>query len=334
MQHELIARYIYAVTRNLPQKQRGDVEKELESLISDMLETRCGAIAPTEKDIRVVLTELGAPQELAAKYSGNENKALISGEYFLLYKRVLKIVLPIAAAGIALAGTLSTILDGDQARGALELALLLFAQNLASIIGGAIQAFAIITFVFAVLEHKKVKLSDGDFLDDLPLVPENNMRILPGECIAGMILCIVFVVVFLAFPQVMGGWTEGTGWIPAFDIQAMRSMWIPIVIWAVLGIGREALKLVEGRYTKRVAVVSAIADLVTGVCAAVVFLPGQIMNPAFAPAMHTMLGEVPFIGQVLPRVNLLMFALVMFALVVDLGTTVFRAWKHGRAQGA
>lgn len=38
---ELIDRYIYAVTKKLPQKQREDIEKELRTLIDDMLEERC-----------------------------------------------------------------------------------------------------------------------------------------------------------------------------------------------------------------------------------------------------------------------------------------------------
>lgn len=65
MEHELIERYLYAVTKQLPAKSRRDIERELRSLIGDMLEERCGEIAPTERDIRVVLTELGTPTELA-----------------------------------------------------------------------------------------------------------------------------------------------------------------------------------------------------------------------------------------------------------------------------
>ena len=65
MKNDLIERYIYAVIRYLPLKMRGDVEKELDSLISDMLEERCRDITPSEKDIRGVLMELGMPEELA-----------------------------------------------------------------------------------------------------------------------------------------------------------------------------------------------------------------------------------------------------------------------------
>ena len=53
--NNLIERYIYAVTRHLSPKIRDDVEKELDGLISDMLEERCGDILPTDKDIKIVL---------------------------------------------------------------------------------------------------------------------------------------------------------------------------------------------------------------------------------------------------------------------------------------
>ena len=64
MEHESIERYLYAVTKQLPAKSRRDIERELRSLIGDMLEERCGDIAPTERDIRVVLTELGTPTDV------------------------------------------------------------------------------------------------------------------------------------------------------------------------------------------------------------------------------------------------------------------------------
>ena len=70
MDSELIRRYVYAVTKRLPRKSREDVAKELNTLIADMLEERCGQVLPTEKDVRVVLTELGTPAELYDQYSG------------------------------------------------------------------------------------------------------------------------------------------------------------------------------------------------------------------------------------------------------------------------
>ena len=67
-EYDLIERYIYAVTKKLPKRMREDISKELYSLIMDMLESRCGEIKPTDKDIRVVLTELGTPSDLANNF--------------------------------------------------------------------------------------------------------------------------------------------------------------------------------------------------------------------------------------------------------------------------
>ena len=58
MHQDLIERYIYAVIKTLPTRMREDVERELHSLISDMLEERCQDMPSTEHDVLVVLTEL------------------------------------------------------------------------------------------------------------------------------------------------------------------------------------------------------------------------------------------------------------------------------------
>ena len=75
--NDLIERYLYAITRRLPAAQRADVADELRTLISDMIDERCGGIAPAPKDVRVVLTELGTPSEMVRKYTDSEGKCLI-----------------------------------------------------------------------------------------------------------------------------------------------------------------------------------------------------------------------------------------------------------------
>ena len=68
VKNDLIERYVYAVTKYMKADLKKDVSAELETIIQDMLEERCGDVMPTEHDIRVVLTELGTPAELASKY--------------------------------------------------------------------------------------------------------------------------------------------------------------------------------------------------------------------------------------------------------------------------
>jgi hypothetical protein len=332
MKNDLIERYIYAVTRHLPLKMRPDVAKELDSLIADMLSERCGDIQPTEKDLRIVLIELGTPEELAAKYSGDENQALISGTYFLVYKRILRIVLPIAAAGIALASVLALCLEWDATLNPYTLFAKAVAQMLGGIVGGGVQAFVVITLVFAVLERKKVVLNDGDILSNLPPVPKAKAQIKPYEPIAGMIWCVIAAVVFLGFPQVAGVWVIDIGWIPVFAPSVIRGCWFFIALWAILGIARESIKLIDGQYTKRVAIATVVCDVLTVISAAVVFLNGDIMNPEFVNHIGNLFVDVGEAGHALiwlfGRFNLFFFAIVLFALCVDLTVTMAKAWKY------
>ena len=115
MNQDLLERYLYAVTRGLPKRQREDVAQELRGLVEDMLLDRCGKIAPTEKDLRVVLTELGTPQELYEKYSGEAGKCLIGQPYYSTYKLVLSIVLICAGVGITIANGILLALETQNA---------------------------------------------------------------------------------------------------------------------------------------------------------------------------------------------------------------------------
>ena len=111
MKNDLIERYIYAVTKRLPQKVQKDISDELRTLIDDMLVERCGELVPEEKDIRVVLTELGTPEELYEKYNPDNKKCLIGSPYYSTYKYVLKIVMICTIFGIILANIISGIFD-------------------------------------------------------------------------------------------------------------------------------------------------------------------------------------------------------------------------------
>ena len=99
MKNDLIERYIYAVTKQLPKKNREDVSMELRGLIDDMLSERCAG-EPTEQDVRDVLTELGTPLELYAKYDEDADKCLIGQPYYSSYKLAMKAILAAIIGGL------------------------------------------------------------------------------------------------------------------------------------------------------------------------------------------------------------------------------------------
>lgn len=59
---DLIKRYVYAVTKELPESQREEIRLELTSLIEDMVQER------GEGSVESILLELGDPKRLAEKY--------------------------------------------------------------------------------------------------------------------------------------------------------------------------------------------------------------------------------------------------------------------------
>lgn len=325
MYQDLIERYIYAVSKSLLARMREDVEKELRGLISDMLEERCQDMPPTEHDVLVVLTELGRPAELAAKYRPERTSYLIGPGCYASYKFLLGLVLAAVAFGLAVA---SVITACAQAR-PWYLAL---GQYLAQTFQALLCGFAGITIAFAVLERKgvRVDLREQD-IAHLPPVPKKQERIPRAEPIVGIVFCILFAFIFLAVPQAVGVYLEQGQWAPVFNIPKIQGAWPLIVAFVVLGVLRESVKLYQGRYTKRLAAVSAVTNLLSaGLCCA--FLLGSsILNPQFLLYMQEMFsGDAAFLSTVFGHINVLFLAVILFALCLDTAVTAYKAYKYDR----
>ena len=331
---DLIARYIYAVTRQLPAKMRVDVEQELDGLIADMLEQRCKEITPTEQDVRVVLAELGSPEELALKYCGEEDKALISGVLFMLYKRTLRLALPIIAAINAVGSILSAFLGSKPKPQPLIFTITLTGQAIGSAFLGAFLAFALITLVFAILERQKTKLRSDALSWKLPPVPKKQAQIKPEESIFSIILMVLVTILFIGFPQIIAGWFEGVGWIPALATSVIRSFWPALILWALLDITKEIAKLTEGRYCLKITFITLVVNILILVSTAFVFLNDRIMNPAFVSRLSaavTQGGDFDLL-RLIPRLNVIFFALICLALVIETITVAVRGVQEGKQE--
>lgn len=256
--NDLIERYLHAITRRLPGAQRADVSDELRTLISDMLDERCGGLPPTSKDVRVVLTELGTPGEMVRKYTADEDACLIGQPYYAQYLYVLKIVLACVAGGMIVVGALSlaTGAEGGVLGGVLE--------GVGSLIAALVFAFAIVTLLFAFFSHRGVDVEVMGSLDDLPPVPRDTKVSTRGDAVAGIVFSIVGAIVFLLFPDVLNAFSHRADGVPfdPFNIEAVRSSAWVIIAWTVVCIGAESFKLVEGRYTPRLLAVTLVSDLV------------------------------------------------------------------------
>lgn len=327
---DLMERYVYAVTRKLPKKNREDIENELRGLIEDMLQGRCGELSSTEQDLRVVLAELGTPSELAEKYDPDGKKALIGPPYYSSYMLILKIVAPCVLGGITLASVLTGILEPSGQPWYLALG-----QWFAMLVNGCIMGFGIITIIFAIFEWRKVKFDSGDDgLSSLPPVPVKNEIIHKWEPIVGMVISVAFVIVFLAAPQIMGIFSGESGaMVPIFNVGYLRSRWWIVVLLAIIGIARESVAFVESRYTRRLAYTALAADLSSLALTFLLFASGDILNPAFGPAMYSLLGaEGEFIVNIVfASFNVFFLGVISFALLLDMGTTMYKGFKYDKA---
>jgi len=331
MKNDFIGRYIYAVTRHLPQKMRDETEKELDSLIGDMLDARCGDRAPEEKDIKIVLMELGSPEEMAAQYSGDERQALISGRYYLMYKKILALVLPIVAGAVFLANAVSSIVKPDFGNLYAFIAGMI-ARSFGGALAGAVEAFTVITVVFAILERKQVDFGREDFLSELPQVPENASRIKLSDPISDIVWAVLSGAVLLLCPQIICARFEGTGWIPVFNTEVIASLWYLVVFWVVCEIVREIFTVIEGCHSKRLAIVKAVTNTLIAVSLCLFFGNGKLINPVFlesAAGWYT--GEnAETLMKFLQNLNLVIIGIAFIVLTANAAQTAFKAWRFER----
>lgn len=317
---DLIERYLYAVTRRLSPKIRDDVADELRTLIDDMLAARCGTQPPTQKDVRVVLTELGSPQEVYEKYDTNSQKCLIAQPYYSVYILLLKIVLSCTALGLSLASLMLAAMNPQpwyQAVG----------TWLALLFKGLFGCYAALTLVFAVLSRRGVQLGEPFNFDDLPPVPKNRKRPSRADSIAGICFCVLFLIVFLAVPEHLLVYRGNGVAIPILSAAVLREYWYFPVLFALLGVAREIVRLLAQRYTYRVMLSTLVANALSAVAAVCWLTRPGLVSPAFSEAMLRLFdGSFPV--QIFTHLPELLLAIILFALVLDAAEAIYRTFHR------
>ena len=305
VKNDLIERYVYAVTKYMKADLKKDVSAELETIIQDMLEERCGDVMPTEHDIRVVLTELGTPAELASKYKSETQDCLIGQPYYNLYVYVLKIVTACVIGGMLLAQIMAAVISHT-------IWYIAIFRIIGGIFGGVLTGFAFVTLLFAFFYKRGIKvegLSNG--IDNLPPVPQKTNQISKADSIIGIIFSVVYE--------------------PLFNLEYIRQTWYLILAFGILGIAKESVKLIDGSYTQRVMIVTIITNLIDGLLTFIWLLNGRIMNSAFFDGVEQLFGEnAEIIPKIFMHFNKLFLAIIIFALAINCIETVVKSVKYGR----
>ncbi len=326
---ELIKRYVYAVTEFLPKKNREEVSKELTANIDEMLEARCGDVLPTEQDVKVVLAELGNPDELAQKYDSDPVGHLIGGVYYTKYKMILKYVLIATVLGMSLASALGLIFENDGkslAEG--------FGEWIGNIISTVYAAFTFVTVAFAILERKKVNVGSTS-IDSLPAVPEKKEKIKVSDSIVNIVLTVFFTALVLWFGGAIMIGTVGSETdfrtIPLFNVDAVRAAWLPLVLCALSTVVRETVKIFAGRYDFRVMITTIITSVINIFCSAVFLFGSNVFNTDGLMELAT---SVPADAQqvlmpLFKNLGMVIFVIcIVFGGVLDIVTSTVRALRN------
>ncbi len=316
--NEIIRRYVYDVTRRLPQQGREDIERELTGNIYDMLEARAGK-SYTEEDVRAVIKKLGSPAELAASYS-DKSRSLISGDYYDKYVFILKIVLPCVVFGLLVASIVQAI---TSAAGVGEI-FLTFVGNL---LMGSVIAFGFVTLMFAIFERARVRFDLEPWsIEKLQPVPDVSNLIKKSEPIAMIVFTMLVLLLFNMAPQYLGiiDLENGVVLHPIFDIDVLRAT-LPIVnLCFGLGIVREICRVAEGRYTLRLTIFIVIVNI---------FSLALLLPALLNPALWNM-GTISILPAGWPNLSyifmMVFVAFFILAYVMDSGKALYHCIRHGK----
>ncbi len=336
---ELIKRYIYAVTKHLPENKRQDVGRELLSLIEETLAERSLCGQPTDAETKAVLMQLGRPAELALKYDPHAKDALIGQPHFSVYLRVLKIVLLAVTLGMTIASLLEGItgFEGN--------VFAFFGNVLGNIWQALLGAFAWVTVIFAILYQKDVKLDfAAEDLDDLPAVPEKHQIIKLSDIIASFIFTILFLILFVVVPQInLPFLWQGSGLISIFNAEVLIGLRWLFIAASAAAVLNQSIRFLTRRHTMPVffatllEAVLQVALLLTWFGTPNALNPdftammGSFMPTFFTPANWAPLQWLPAALSRMPLLLLIIFGGVLLGLVIDLTETGVRTFVAQKA---
>lgn len=158
--------------------------------------------------------------------------------------------------------------------------------------------------------------------------PKKVMKFTYSGPIASIIFSVVATVIFLGFPQIISIVFIGDRMVPTFDEVTIRSLWLPIILWAVFRIGIDIAYLIERSYTKRLALVSIVGNVLTAIVTIIVFASSRIVYWEFADFVRTRFAEIgaAWFGEILANAHLVILIVVLIVLVFETISVVVK-WK-------
>lgn len=361
---DMIDRYVYAVTHHLPAAQRGDIEKELRSLIDDMLQEHpagpaaaaaapgataagfgaadsvAGAAAPggpapaagkaaaDSAAVEAVLLELGDPKRLADNYRGTR-RYVIGPAYFDLYGLVLRIVLIAVAFGITLAMGIEFAVGPA---GGVGQALSAWWN---AVYQGLLGAFAWVTLIFYLNERYNDKAEAAMTAHakawrprDLQPLPSKASLLQRSDPIAAIVFTLLFMIWLNINPDIIGAYFQDGSQmvhVPLLNPATIRA-YLPWIdgVW-IVSLLVEAARLIVGRWTIPLTMVYAAGKVPPLVLGVWILSDPALINPGFFSTMSLYWPDIQLAAGWQNPILTVLIGLAIFGFVVDMISLVVRA---------
>ncbi|MFI5836497.1 permease prefix domain 1-containing protein [Micromonospora sp. NPDC051300] len=265
----LTDRYVAATLRTVPAPRRAELAEELRASIADMIDDRTTGGQDHAAAEREVLTEMGRPEQLAARYS-DRTLQLIGPRYYLLWWQVLRTMLTYIPAAVGVITGLVTATVGDEPGRAIGAAISVAFQT-------AVQVAFWVTLSFAVLERTRAPLGLPEWtVDQLP-EETGDRQIGQPDSVASVVFLLgtVAAIVWQHFQHWIGDGTR----LPVLD-PALWSFWLPALIVVLLAtVGLEVAKYRARRWTWPLVAVNALLNLAFAAPVVWLLLTDRMLNP-------------------------------------------------------
>ena len=277
---ELIERYIYSVTKRMPESQRVEAGEELRVLIDNKLIERVQDRPADKQDVEGMLLELGHPRIMAEKYSGKK-RYLIGPELYDVYILVLKIVLLVLSVIVFIQFIIQVIIEPTEIIDHIvDLIVSIMASVIPMTLGWTTVGFAIAAYVGAGKSMEK------DWKPaDLPQLPDSKKQIKKWEPVVAISVYVALFGLLIFAKDYLGIWmiesNQSSVIIPFFN-EATYTLFLPLMLGVILlFIIRESAKLKFQQWTLSLAIITAVINVIGIAVIVFVMLSGKLWNPNF-----------------------------------------------------
>ncbi|MCL2250110.1 MAG: hypothetical protein FWC13_12705 [Oscillospiraceae bacterium] len=164
---------------------------------------------------------------------------------------------------------------------------------------------------------------------ELTAKPNNNFLIKSSDPILGIVSAVLIAVVFLAFPYILGGaWTSDGSYIPMFNTEVVRSLWLPILLWTFFRISMEVIYLIEKQYNPRVALITIMLNAVTAILSFIILWDSGLICTEFLSHKEQLTNSA--IATAISYIPMALLVLATVLLIVETVTAVSKGMKAGK----